>query len=41
MKLVITILVILTFPIWILPAGVAMMVWGVHDAIWGERHPYD
>jgi hypothetical protein len=30
----ITILLIVTFPIWFFPAALALMVWGIHDAIW-------
>jgi hypothetical protein len=37
MKWAITIVLIVTFPLWFLPAGLVLVVWGIHDAIWGER----
>jgi hypothetical protein len=35
-KWAITIAAIVTFPIWILPFGIGLMIWGIYDAIWGE-----
>lgn len=32
----ITLLLILTFPLWLVPAGIAFLVWIIYGAIW---HP--
>jgi hypothetical protein len=36
----ITITLIVTFPIWFLPVALGLVVWGIHDAIWNPG-PYD